>query len=261
MLQAAQRYLPRAALSLVLGLGTSVAVAWAIAAWAPLPMQPPMMGGSFMHWDRVWHAVVRRSTGREIINWGWATSDYITAPLHPNASDAETTQYETRIKQMTSQQILDELRENTLQVLAQRPGYVMHDQPASWGTFSSASLPAEPMQMGADWSFGWPKRSLWFQVRARRSLNTVSGDVIEGGRVIAGMPSAVLHNFRALPLWPLWNGLIVNTLIYASIWFALLSVPAIMQRRLRIRRGRCPKCGYVLHPDAHRGCPECGHDR
>lgn len=61
---------------------------------------------------------------------------------------------------------------------------------------------------------------------------------------------------RALPLLPLWPGLLANTAIYALLWaVSVLMLPAV-RRRARRRRGRCVRCNYeVLGLDT---CPECG---
>jgi hypothetical protein len=73
-----------------------------------------------------------------------------------------------------------------------------------------------------------------------------------------------------LPLLPRPVAFLVNTLFYAAILALPLSVFPI-RRRLRARRGRCPKCGYDLAglrraagkegADPAAPCPECGAAR
>jgi hypothetical protein len=62
-------------------------------------------------------------------------------------------------------------------------------------------------------------------------------------------------------------GFAINTLFYTAILALPLSVFPI-RRRLRARRGRCPKCGYDLaglggaeNTEGGAPCPECGATR
>jgi hypothetical protein len=71
---------------------------------------------------------------------------------------------------------------------------------------------------------------------------------------------------RMLPLRPLWPGFAVNTLFYATILWLLIPGPFVLRRVIRVKRGRCPKCGYDLRgapPEVGPGggCPECGWNR
>ena len=64
-------------------------------------------------------------------------------------------------------------------------------------------------------------------------------------------------NPRLLPLRPVWTGLVVDTLLYATAAFASLTLAAWLLERRRRRRGRCRACGYDLRGIEGR-CPECG---
>jgi len=67
---------------------------------------------------------------------------------------------------------------------------------------------------------------------------------------------------RSVPLRPIWRGFALNTVFYAIILWLLIPGPFVLRRLIRIKRGRCPKCGYDLRghlPGA--GCPECGWNR
>ncbi len=55
-----------------------------------------------------------------------------------------------------------------------------------------------------------------------------------------------------LPLRPNWPGFAVNTLFYA----ALLWLPFVVWRWVRVRRGFCPKCAYPMGESSV--CSECG---
>ena len=70
----------------------------------------------------------------------------------------------------------------------------------------------------------------------------------------AGGPAHV----RAIPLRPLWTGLVVDTLVYGVVlWLAFIS-PFGLLRLVRRRHDRCLCCGYPIG-DASR-CTECGAD-
>ena len=127
---------------------------------------------------------------------------------------------------------------------------------------------------------GWPARCLqWFIVR--RTLNgaptetrgptwlrqswlevpwmNASPGVLPGG---VSFPDPSLE--RGLPIAPIWTGFLFNTLFYAALLYAaILALPLSLvplRRRLRARRGRCPKCNYDL-AGLTGPCPECGGER
>ncbi|MEX0876810.1 MAG: hypothetical protein WD114_05060 [Phycisphaerales bacterium] len=58
---------------------------------------------------------------------------------------------------------------------------------------------------------------------------------------------------------PLWRGIIVNTLFWGCVFYAVSLLPRFMQiikERSRIRRGLCVKCKYEVAGQPI--CPECG---
>ncbi len=55
-----------------------------------------------------------------------------------------------------------------------------------------------------------------------------------------------------LPFGPVWPGFAVNTIFYAAI----LWLPFVVRRWMRVRRGLCPKCAYPMGESAV--CTECG---
>jgi len=63
-----------------------------------------------------------------------------------------------------------------------------------------------------------------------------------------------------LPYSPIWPGLLANTAIYGSAWWAMLFGPGMLIRWRRRRAGRCAKCGYDLRGSASDACPACGAD-
>ncbi|MFO0856280.1 MAG: hypothetical protein U0640_02845 [Phycisphaerales bacterium] len=57
-------------------------------------------------------------------------------------------------------------------------------------------------------------------------------------------------------------GFAANTTIYATAWFALLSVPGFIRRRFAKQKNTCPACSYNLQGlPTNASCPECGGQR
>jgi hypothetical protein len=61
-----------------------------------------------------------------------------------------------------------------------------------------------------------------------------------------------------LPMRPIWPGFAINTVFYAAVLWVLFAAPFALRKWRRIKRGRCPKCGYDLRGSETRTCPECG---
>lgn len=99
--------------------------------------------------------------------------------------------------------------------------------------------------------YGWPMRSFFIF------------DVQSEGQPLLTVPPESEWKLPFAPGPALWWPLLVNTLVFASPWMLLLSLPplfvfAVRERRRR-RLGRCPACNYNrvgLATDAV--CPECG---
>ncbi len=107
----------------------------------------------------------------------------------------------------------------------------------------SAYQQGEPMPMIFDLAFGWPFLSMWLSVDATRDSDT--------GAVIQRTTSGAVSEFE-FPIRILWLGFAVNTFLYA----ALLWLPFVVRRFVRVRRGLCPKCAYPIGESAV--CTECG---
>ncbi len=101
---------------------------------------------------------------------------------------------------------------------------------------------------------GWPMRSLvWHWVRRFSDGTDRRRWAIDlgGTQGPIGLP-------RALPLRPIPIGFFVDSLLYATCVWLMLSVPFDVRRMIRCKRGRCMKCGYDLSHAVHDVCPECG---
>lgn len=100
---------------------------------------------------------------------------------------------------------------------------------------------------------GWPLPAL----RTRRHLFAQSPDAMTTFKSRTGLPPRFGDNTPALPITPLWPGFLIDTAFWSVAAFVFWSVPGVMRRRSRRRRGRCPRCGYDLAGLGRRTCPEC----
>ncbi len=124
-----------------------------------------------------------------------------------------------------------------------------------WGALPSrlASGEAEGEER-LEYAAGWPMLALSYE-RVWRD----SGRVLRWGVQLSD-PNSAAH-IRALPLRPIWPGLLANSSLYATAIF-LPWIAFLMLRVLhRLRHGRCPQCAYDLRFDLASGCPECSWRR
>jgi hypothetical protein len=65
---------------------------------------------------------------------------------------------------------------------------------------------------------------------------------------------------RELPIQAIWPGFAINTIFYTAVLWLLIFAPGKVRLLIRIRRGRCPACGYQIAPGTCSGgvCSECG---
>lgn len=61
---------------------------------------------------------------------------------------------------------------------------------------------------------------------------------------------------RALPLMPLWRGMVMNAVVWATTAWAFVSLARRRWRHRRSRRGLCVACAYPVR--GFSSCPECG---
>lgn len=105
---------------------------------------------------------------------------------------------------------------------------------------------------------GWPMKAMTCSVHWQTQIS--NADVIyrvEGG---VQLPRDREFEPRALPLTPLWPGLIVNVVFFAVLWLSIMWIAGVARSRSRKRRNCCIKCGYPRTGLPQGGtCPECGH--
>lgn len=109
---------------------------------------------------------------------------------------------------------------------------------------------------------GWPLRTVTCWQLGDQFLGPTP-PTVEGGVFFSGTTNWAfgrwLNDPIVLPVRPIWSGLIVNSLLYGSITFALLAAYRAVLRRLRLGRNRCPECAYSrLGLQTSDACPECG---
>lgn len=63
-----------------------------------------------------------------------------------------------------------------------------------------------------------------------------------------------------LPKSPVWRGLAANIAIYSIALYTVLFLRSDIRRALRVRAGKCERCGYQLLAEQD-ACPECGSSR
>jgi len=115
---------------------------------------------------------------------------------------------------------------------------------------------------------GWPMKALLggHLINARRRQGIVSSRT-ERWRTVDAIDISLINPKkddwagRDLPLRPMCPGFAINTLFYAIILWLLIPGPFVLRRLIRIKRGRCPRCGYDLRHALSGGCPECGWKR
>jgi hypothetical protein len=73
-----------------------------------------------------------------------------------------------------------------------------------------------------------------------------------------GLDIPLSSSWMRLPVMPVWNGLLLNVLLWSVLW----SIPGPLRygvrRYRRKRRGLCLACGYAV--EDLEICPECGTD-
>jgi hypothetical protein len=126
-----------------------------------------------------------------------------------------------------------------------------------WPAITNAQLFANRGRLSEE-GFGWPRLSFWYPVAPYDPKGDFSG---HGGIDLQPLTSNTQHWNRAIPLLPIWPGLLIDTGFYSLLWAVpIIGLPMLRVRRRR-RKGRCPKCAYDLQHAFKTGCPECGWQR
>lgn len=133
-----------------------------------------------------------------------------------------------------------------------------------WAPFlvPSANTPAGLDHTRVADARGWPFVAMWSGLsyeepikRPRETPRIMHGLVLNPSAMSGPSPNTTV---RMLPLALIWSGFLADVAIYSLVWFGLLMLIIVGRRALRSREGCCVTCGYDLRGTPHGKCPECG---
>lgn len=114
---------------------------------------------------------------------------------------------------------------------------------------------------------GWPMKALLSKRRlaewgvTENPIDTPGEFISWEQGVVAPRSWQFLHD--CLPVFPLWSGLLLDTIFYAAAWWVVIFAPMSLyragRRQVRVSRGMCGSCGYDLRGSTGGVCPECGN--
>lgn len=275
-----------AVVAFVLGLSTSIVVAWscstraAIRGWPRVSASKDLLVPSYhdLGWRIIAHG--HRDTGVSIyssmflMELGDEPSARTSAleratPLEPWERPA----VEAALAMGVSGRTPTETRAANLEAIRQSQAKAR----AKHGNSLEHQADAEPVDpwAGQRVSFGrsfhvlaagWPRPCLQadYAMDTDAVANTLiwssESGIIPWNRVQSPPPSPAMQGLPPIwPLRPIWPGLLTNTAFFGAIWLIPLAFVPALRRAHRRRRGRCVVCAYDLSAtpiDAP--CPECG---
>ncbi len=129
----------------------------------------------------------------------------------------------------------------------------------TWSAMSVAAPRNSKITSCWEEAFGWPMPAMMATIHD-------NGMAVKYQGVIDLGPHPTDWGMRLfLPTKVIWTGAIVNTLLFAPLWWLIIMLPMTLLLRvprwLRKRKGRCPNCGYDLRGKLGAGCSECGWRR
>lgn len=157
--------------------------------------------------------------------------------------------------------------------------YTIEEAAIGWRRASAASAPEEPLDPAAN---PIPSRSdrarlpWWVHVPPQGSYIQTEAVGLPWPCLAAWRDADGSHHYLTLhdprlwpndilfPTHPVYPAFVLDTAAFGAAWYLLLAGPHLLhlvRRRHRLRRGRCPSCGYDLLGKLPEGCPECGWGR
>jgi hypothetical protein len=226
---------------LAIGLCANVAVAWSLAAWLP---------------QRDWKAEIVTERGGFNNSFALFVTNYYTVGACRRVWDRDYFG-ETRISPFA------------LAIENSRPTHnnFGSDSPSRglrWGRAESVRTdPKKFAREGCEHATGWPFLTAWCEWSYDYSGTPQQPVLHRGIPMSSPAPGSLWPNasqLRALPLRPIWTGLVLNTVFYALAVWCLWQALSMSRRYRRRARGQCVRCGYSLAGLAlPTVCPECGH--
>lgn len=128
--------------------------------------------------------------------------------------------------------------------------------------FGSDHLPDCVSLAVQEFAYGWPFRAFTNRSAICQQNGRLKARVNRGAITLPqGWVSIVQGRGRDLPFYPVFPGILLNTLIYgAPVYLMLLSLAGV-RRVYRWKRGKCLRCGYALKGVTAQRCPECGNPK
>jgi hypothetical protein len=245
-----------AALSLLLGLVTTWAVAWGFAIWeAPGVLTGPTFQFGAMPDGRAYELDQSRGVGVAAARiWAGVASPETKRPIKFSIRVTTLRKWRPGVWAVADVAPVEEVLPPWSATLgAVRSGRLVPSEATTlrvgpqYATVQGNAFILEHVL--EEHAAGWPRLCL-------RSLEDANGDLHH-----AIVLSESGHLTMSLPLQPVCQGLLVNSLVFASPWLVAFFGFAPARRIMRRRRGRCPRCNYDLRSDLDNGCPECGWGR
>lgn len=232
------RRVTRFALLVILGLVTTIGVAWGIE-WfhRNAPVTSATASGSrfipMLVDDHLYYVGVSKSLGRTERVW------QPTMVFLDRDDDV--------FAQMAANGVLLEGRKHPV------PLEYIDDYRPNWGRQPQRTR--NPYMMGMrECASGFPMRCLW-----RWATPLEHGGMIELPAPPTGGMGGPGLSVPGLPYLPIPVGLIVNTIFWAGAWWGGLFGLTTFLRHRRLRAGHCPHCNYDLAGINSATCPECSH--
>lgn len=223
-------------LLVVLGVTTTVAVAWCYAG-----MSQPVLAKNRLSWWTKWGW----SQGN-----GWIVREWqgpgkrarlikvMKEKPFSNGEPFKPPYWSAANEQATS---------NSGTIFEDERGWPFLSLRCAWMHEEPFSLPNEPIHGGLAIGAFEPE---WL-VKRQQTMMSVHPD----------FDYVYIDEHRALPLIPNWIGFIGSSIFYILVWAAIISAfggITLVRRWLRRRKGKCLRCGYFLKMLTSKTCPECG---
>lgn len=132
-----------------------------------------------------------------------------------------------------------------------------------WSSIARHPFAIEPVDghhsVWEEQAFGWPFLALHGRAQLLHDGSVFSEASTEHAIVLTPADKSRGTGMKLLPLWPVWGGLVTNSVLFGATYMCVFSVVVACRRRYRRNRGLCVICGYDLRAVDNRTCSECGN--